>query len=548
MTLLVDVQVVSYRLVSSSTSRQGGLLSTVHAFTEAVGLDQIGPDAAHFEYTIRIGVLEPEILSFEVSKRFSELAKLDLSLSSITKFLPYFPPRGAQRILTDTHAQERMKLLNTYFSIICKMEEVVNCQEFRSFFGLEQFWQRSPLLVGEIRPADTSTEGLDITALGVSEEFVFLGYGKAPSLTSKAIELVSSWIRPDSNTSNSIRGQLQVWYRFPNSQLYDRRSIYSLPAAITSLRVCGSQRTVFFGMADGRVGSFPFPLLNKEKESSVAFLGGMIHSSSVSAIELDESNLVWTGGEDGMLQQYSLDEKCVKSRILSNAESASITKICCGQGILFVGLSTGVVNIFDTQGLRLITLLQGPFSRIVGLELLNNSVLVAAHAGSMLDSVEGYNTVQFWDVSQVAIRGTSKLAHWGPSAAPIVGASVMNHSKEDMIAVSFANGGMNVFSHSRTQMTHRAKFIFSSSANFVRENCMTTFGDCMYVASDSVYIYKLPPHDPSAFSVIDVSSPFLCQAVSRTPPPQSVRTSTTSRQLSYQQGEDEDDLHSWARP
>jgi hypothetical protein len=510
-----------------------------------IGLDQFGPDAPHFEYTLRVNVLEPEILSFEISKRFSEMARLDLSLSSLTKFLPFFPPRGAQRILTNSHAQERMKLLNTYFHIICQMEEVLHCHEFLSFFGLDKNMDQSPSLVAEIRPSDASTEGLYITSLNVSEEFLFLGYGKPPSVTSKAMELVSSWFSSDSQSANVIQGQLQIWYRLPNSYLFERRSVYSLPSAVTTAKVCDKLRTINFGTSDGRVGSTAFPTTHHEEEGIVCYLGGLIHGSAVTAIEHDSNNYIFTGGDDGLLQWYSLDERIVKGRILSNAEAASITRICCGAGIIFVGLSTGVINIFDSDGLRLITLLQGPFSRIVNLSLLDDTVLVAAHAGSMLDNAEGFNTVQFWDVSEVARRGTSKLAHWGPSAAPIVGASVLTDNR---VAVACTNGALNVFTHSRTEMTHRAKYIFNAQTNYVRENCVTSHGDCLYVAGESVHIWKLPPHSLDAIAVLDISTPSLCQAVSRTPA-EPVRKLATSRQHSYLKPTDDDeDLHSWARP
>ena len=107
----VLVEVVSFDLATSLRGTQTE--SLLISLASNLGLDQLGPDAPHFVYTVHVRVLEPEIASFEIRKRFSEFAQLDQSLSALTKFLPYFPPRGAHRSLSRSHAEERMKLLMT---------------------------------------------------------------------------------------------------------------------------------------------------------------------------------------------------------------------------------------------------------------------------------------------------------------------------------------------------------------------------------------------------------------------------------------------------
>ena len=534
--LLVEIQVVSYRLVAPVGDDQDGILGAFRSITNAIGLHQIGTDAPHFVYTIRVSVLQPEILSFDVTKRFSEIAKLDDTLSSLTKFLPFFPPRGAQRILSDEHAKDRMRMLNSYFHVICKMEEVLNCPDFISFFGLSRFTPSSlPIQVGEIRVCDSPTSGLKVSSISVSEDSIMIALSRLDNIASRATSLVNSFLKVDAFSVTEPEGQIQIWSRLPNSLLYERRAVHSFP-----FRIPVTARPAYFGSSEGRVGFIQLSSAHSEIPSSAHFLAGMVHNGPVSAL-LEDDDSVWSGGDDGMLQQYSLKEDRILHRISSNAEGAGISRICCGKGLIFVGLTTGVINVFETSSLRLLTLLQGPFSRVVGLELRNgDSILVAAHGGPLVDSVEGYNTVQFWDVSEVQTRGTSKLAHWGPSPSPICGLGF--ESTTDMVAVVCHNGSVNVFTPSRTEMTHRAKLIFSVG-DTINENCFKAFdGYLFFGTTHAVNIWKLPPYDPETASLIDVSTPELCQTVSRPTTSSEVQFSSTA-----QRHDEEDDLHSWAR-
>ena len=534
---VVDVQVISYRLVSTGTEREGGVYGTIRGLAESLGLDQYGPNPSHFVYNIRVSVLEPEILSFEISKRFSELAKLDESLSALTKFLPYFPPRGAQRILTDDHAKERMRLLNSYFHVICKMEEVLRTPDFTSFFELDGVAVCAvPVQVGEIRLVDSSSTGLIVSSLVVSREFIMIALSKPTSIASQASTMINAFLRTDVLTSDEVQGQLQVWNRLPNCLLCERRSIHSFQFGISA-----TAHPSFFGTREGRVGLVNLPIASNDFTTSITYLPGVAHAGSVTAITVSGDS-VWSGGCDGILQQFSLTENQVKTRTTSNAEGASITQIVCGCNLLFIGLSTGVVNVFQISGLRLVTLLQGPFSSIVSLHLRGDCNLIVVHGGSMLDTAEGYNTVQFWDVSEVTSRGTSKLAHWGPSASPLMAACILRHSGD--IAVACSNGTVNVFEPSRAEMTHRAKFIFSLNAT-TAPNCLQTDDDrnIFLAVSDAVQIWRLPPYSVETATIVDISTAEVCQSVHRAMSSRPALPKTTTQPVP----DEDEDLHSWAR-
>jgi WD40 repeat protein len=543
--LSVDIQVTSYRLMSPEPSTTSH--AAVQNLTSSIGISLPGADSPHFVYILQIRLLEPEILTFETSKRFSDLAKLDDSISALTKFLPYFPPRGAQRLLTDTHAQERMRMLNSYFHVICRMEEVVLSSEFLSFFCLEKFAPQIPQLVGEIRASDEGTRSFNISSISVSRDIIAISMNRQQSMTERVSRLLSSFLGRSSGSLAAV-AEVQLWYRLPNSFLCERRVVRSFSTFITISVIFEEEGVVIFGTGDGHVAAIPTQSLfaGNMDEQSAEFLVGIMSVGPITALETDgNTKSIWVGSDDGLLQHYSFQTRKVTERMSSNAEGSSVTRIKVYDHLVLVGLSSGVVNIFDARGpdLRLVTLLQGPSTPVVGLDV-TDSRLMASHTGSLVDSGEGSNTVQFWDVSEILSRGTSKLAHWGPSASPMVGSVITQNGD---IAIAGRNGSVNIFTPSRTEMTHRARYIFRATGeavSAVNENSIAVNDDALFIAGSSVvFIWKCPPHDCS--EMVDISTSTVCQSVVRK---NRASEPVLNRAVPHvHHVVNEDDLDSWAR-
>ena len=541
----VDIQVTSYNLVSPTPNT--GSQSAVQNLSSTIGINLPGADAPHFEYILQIRLLEPQILTFETSKRFSDLARFDDSISALTKFLPYFPPRGAQRLLTDGHAQERMRMLNSYFHVICRMEEVVLSSEFLSFFSLGKFAPQTPQLVGDVRISDEGSRSCTISSISVSRDMIAVSVNYQQSMTERASRLLSSFLGRSTASSPNV-AEIQLWYRLPNSFLCERRVVRPFSTNIAVSVIFEEFGLVIFGTGDGRVVVFSTQSLfaGDADDQHAEFLPGVLSAGPITALETDaDTKSMWVGSDDGMLQRYSFETNQVTSRMSSNAEGAAVTRIKVYDHLVLVGLSNGVVNIFDARGpdLRLVTLLQGPSTPVVGLDV-SDSRLMASHTGSLVDSGEGSNTVQFWDVSEILSRGTSKLAHWGPSASPIVGSVITQNGD---VAIAGRNGCVNIFTPSRREMTHRARYIFRATGegvSTVNENSIAVNGDALFIAgSSAIYIWKCPPHDCS--EMVDISTPTVCQSVIR-----KARASEPipSRSVSHvHQPTNDDDLDSWAR-
>ena len=536
--ILLSIEVKSFRLVEPPTPSPVSNVPILGSLFNELGINSIGPNAAHFLYNIHVSVVQPQVVSLEINKRFSELAQLDQNLSAMTKFLPSFPPRGAQRILTTQHAQDRMKMLNTYFSIISRMEEVVQSAEFLTFFGLYNlFVDQIPNKVGEIS-LSLNSSNYRLSSLSVSNSFVVTAMSSSLSALNRASSFVLSLIGSRSAES-SPSSQIEVWKRLPNSNLCELREVQIFAFGITSTVISDLRSLILFGTSDGRAG---YLTCGDSDSCESGFLSGLVHVGPVRVLHLcEEEMFLWSGGEDGCIQKFSLVDKRLVVRISSNGEGAAVTSIASNEDdlVLFVGLSSGVVSIFNEAGgnIRQVTLLQGPVCPVVSLHLSGN-FLLASHAGVIMDSAEGANTIQFWDVSDVLIRGTSKLAPWGPFPSPIVGSAMIESCST--VVVAGANGAINLFNQSQTELTNRAKRIFRLPDTLA----VVVSGDIVFLGTSSrVEMWKLPPFDQAALDNIDVSSAQVCHTQPRTfqnhvHPLQTLPPVSIPR---------EDDLHSWAR-
>jgi WD40 repeat protein len=534
--LLVTVEVTSFTLVHPCAPSLASSVPLLGSLFTELGLNNIGPNAPYFMYNIQVRVVGTEVQTFDVQRRFSELAALDASLSSMTKFLPYFPPRGAQRILTNQHAQDRMKLLNGYFNILTRMEEVVISSDFLKFFGLSQYLVHGPNKVGEIHLSSILAQQL--SSFAVSESFVATAMSSVPSALSQASSYLSSMVGSKSSISGT--SELEVWKRLPNSHLCERRGRHSFPFRITSTAISERFSDIVFGTSDGRVGYIKAIHDNEE----TGFFPGTVHPGPVGVLNITgEDDMLWTGGPDGTIQKFSLIDRGLVLRMVSNAEGAAVTSMTTSDEpeskILFVGLSSGVVNVFHDNGenLRQITMLQGPSCPIVSLRNANKT-LIAAHTATVMDSVEGANTVQFWEVSDILVRGTSKLAPWGPAPGPVVGASILDSSTVVVVGV---NGAVNIFTHNRNEVTNRAKRIFKLPDAVDVHVC----GKTMFLGlSRGVQMWELAPFSQATWESVDISSAEVCHSQPRSLPnePGSSKVSSPSRS-----NLPEDDLHTWAR-
>jgi hypothetical protein len=545
MSLIVEIQVVGHRLVF----QEENVPTLIGSIKELLPRGARGSscfNAGFFEYKLQIQVRHPVVRSFEINKRFSELARLDETLSQGTKFLPYFPPRGAHRILTDEHAMDRRRLLNSYFRIICQMEEVVHSRDFQAFFALEECFKTAPLLIGKLLFSDDTNGSMRMSSLSVSEDFILVGLGKYSNFLSKATELFSSWIKSGPKQELQFPAEFQIWNRLPNSFLFERRFSIKLEFNVTVTYGVEGSSCHYFGLANGRVGYVDSRKSYMNEDVTPNYLNGIVHGGNVTSLQMDGGTL-WTGGDDGYVYGYDLVEGRITARIMSDScEGSGITRILVYEGLIYAGKRTGVINIYQSDGLRLITLLQGPPSPIVGLGMIHGGLLYSAHSGTTAESTEGFNTIQFWDVSQVLTRGTSKLAHWGPAASTIVSVSPVTVGSSTWLTVASSNGSVSVFAPSLKEITHRAKYLFRvESKGSLPENSLGVHGDHIYAGSDAIYIFKLPPHSLESMTVLDISAPDGCQSL-----PRDMifgKLSAPSGTLAHQV-EDEDDLHSWARP
>ena len=536
----LSVDVTSYRVVTPSTSSGSSTVPLLSDVISSLGLDQIGQNAPHFVYEIQVRVLQPELVSFDISKRFSELAQLDTALSSMTKFLPYFPPRGAHRVLTDAHAQERVKLLNTYFTLVTRMPEVVQTREFLEFLNLApRFGYSIPNTVGElILTPPTSDHRL--SSVSVSTDITVVALSRSPSQVAQATQFIASMFTSVPAPRGSA--QLEVWKRLPNSFLSERAHVLSFPFRVDCTLILDQSRLVLFGTDEGRVGFIRLP------SGESGFLPGMVHVGPVSALAPDGDTGVWSGGRDGMVSHFDIPKWKLTVRMSSNAESSAVTSLVVdrGRSVLFVGLSSGVISVFHQ--LRVVTILQGPAATVASLAL-QQGLLAAAHSAGLMDSTDEANTVQFWDVSDILTRGTSKLAHWGPCVTSVVGMIPVSGS---LFAVAAANGAINIFAHTKDQVTNRARFLIRAAGEYgsVPLHCLGWMeaDSALAVGSsndNTVRIIKLPPFDPSDLDRIDISTPQVCQSVERSRPP--VTRTTSSAPPPSQQPDSGDELHSWAR-
>lgn len=536
--LVVSIEVTSFGLIhdesiTSSVPLFGSILNEI-------GIANALPNASYFLYNIQVCVVEPEVHSFEIKKRFSQLSQLDETLSSMTKFLPYFPPRGAHRILTTQHGQDRMKMLNTYFHIVSRMEEVIHTTEFLTFFGLTRFAGLVPNKLGQV--ALSSTPTLNLSSFSVSSSHLVTAMSSSRSILDRATNYISSMLG-SSSSGDSGSSQIEIWKRLPNSYLCERRVSQTFPFRVHSTAISDLHSLAAFGTSDGRVG---FLSVVEESENS-GFLPGLVHAGAVTVLHLsNRDSSLWSGGEDGFIQQFSLNNNRLILKLSSNGEGASVTSILSDEkqlvSILFIGLSSGVVSIFNqtAETLRLVTLLQGPSCPVITLNIYG-TILLATHAGVVMDVSEGVNTVQFWDVSDVLSRGTSKLAPWGPAPAPIIASSIMN--SEGVVAVLGINGTVNIFSQSRSEVTNRAKWMFKTPSN---PTGLCVENNTVFVGTSvGIEMWQLPPFETGALDSLDISSAEVCHTQPR----------TSSRSTQIQQNSPavgrrvhgEDDLHSWAR-
>ena len=320
--VVVDVKVVSYQL-RDSTLNVDYPVPYISGILNHVGLNQFSADAPHFVYIIRVSLRSPEIKSWEVHRRFSQLAKLDTDLSSMTKFLPFFPPRSARRDLTDICARERTTGLNQYLETITKMEEVVTSPIFQEFFNFPPYLIRlyCPRLIADICPTVDSL--MRISSICLSDSVLVTTLCNKSSVIAKVGKYISSLVRPLS-TSSVDRSRVIAWRRLPNSFLFER-----LFTADHNFRIACStilDKTIIYGSSDGRVGFRKVNLSHRESDDDQVradeegFLPSLIHAGQVTAIYPSGKDAVWTAGEDGLIQLFSMASWEVEFKMNSNSE------------------------------------------------------------------------------------------------------------------------------------------------------------------------------------------------------------------------------------
>jgi WD40 repeat protein len=423
-----------------------------------------------------------------------------------------------------------MKLLNTYFSLITRMEEVTKTKEFLGFLGISELYHLIPNKIGELVASVPHSE-MQLTSVSVSDEVIVFSTSTFDSPLSRAKQYLSNWIGSGARIDGF--GQIEIWRRLPNSHLSERAVVQSKLPRVTMTKVM--KENAFFGTVDGRVGYFRWrpDFINQETCES-GYLTGMVHVGAVTSLYIEDDDYVWSGGADGLIHRFDIKTCSVSLRMSSNPDDGAVSSMLISESVIYVGLTTGIINVFNLSPdslTRLVTILQGPFCPIVSL-FLSKNLLVATHSGGMMDSTEGSNTLQFWEVSEILSRGTSKLPNWGPLAGSAVGAALIG---SDMVAVAASNGTINVFTPSPKEVTNRAKYIFKGTAELgsIKEHCFCVHQGFIYAgASDNIIrIYKIPPFMEGELDLIDISSREVCQSIER----------------NVKDDSDSEDLHSWAR-
>ena len=492
--IIVSLKVVAYSL-RVPTGRIEIPVPILGEFISSVGLDQIGSNAPHFVYTIQVKVSSPTMQTWEVHKRFSELAALDDSLSAMTKCLPYFPPRGARRDLDDACALERQRLLNEYFEILVKLVPVIHTREFLTFFQFDfaRFEKYIPSKVADIivLPPNTSTEYVSDIAL--SGTFLSI------SISSVAPSRYIFW-----KTRRPTKSSIVVFRKLLNCYLFEKASIYTFSNFNVHLLLFVGENYLCFATSDRRIG-----LITRcdDARSSPSYVQC---GALVTSLAYDGKDTLWAGDQDGVVHTVNLLTKQIELRMNTNClSSVTAIHIC---GLIYVGFSNGMISIFNSR--VLVTILQGPDSALVRIFLME-ALLCCAHSDG---------TVQFWDVSEVLTSGTRQLPPWGPGGA----ITDMLPDGEGGLVLSLSNGTVTLIGPNRATKT-----LFRSSGG----KLAVGWGGIFVAGQSKTEVWQTEGSE--IFDFLDVSTLELCQSVPKAP---------CARTVSHPEPTySDDDLDSWAR-
>jgi hypothetical protein len=477
--LTVHIDVVSYKLHTEPTI-VGSPIALVSDFLQKTGLDQFSPNAPHFVYCIRVTLKSPITRSWELYKRFSEIATFDRELGSLLRKLPSFPPRGTVRDLSDSCGRERMLQLNKYFGQLCKMEEVVTSSLFLTTFGVDASLHRqySYTCIGTIRPM-VNLDAYAVVGMDICGPVLVTALTERHTWPRSVGTYVSSLLRRPEPAHQS---KVVVWSRLPETYLYEVSGTCTIPAfRITTVSMDPVSTKIFICSSNGRVGCVSYKNEKGVFSANFTYLPGVVFVGPVTAIAIDGST-VYICGEDGVICAFNLETWSIEFRTECNSETgvfATALAVDSERKIIYVGLSNGLISVFvpggSTMPLRVVTLLQGPPTPVTSLAISGDrSTLFASHSAGIVDSVEGSNSVQPWSVGDILKRGSEKLKPIGPVVCTCMQVACISNSR---IFVLSSNGAVV------TAEDGNFKSVFSTSDK--NAGSIRCYEDTIFVATNS---------------------------------------------------------------
>jgi len=314
-----------------------------------------------------------------------------------------------------------------------------------------------------------------------------------------------------------------------------------------------------FGTSESRIGYLAFNQSHHHTESRdwdsanqvLHVIDSLVsvHSpyTSVTAIRPADGEHVWIAFSDGTLKRFDVGSASCdfSANIGLSDQGVFVTCMTTKHDILFCGMSTGLITVFHVPTTRQITVLQGPPTGITSL-CVNGNSLYATHSCGLMDSIEGSNSVQPWDVSDILTRGTQKLPLWGPVTGSCTAA---NPLESDKIVVVSSAGILHVIKNCDPDQRLKTEFIINTNPiSLLDKNCLTVMEGKIFVASENcVKIFSIPNGACEVPNYLDISYLDVCESIELGS--QSVSTMPPAPKIAeyVPANSDDEDLRSWAR-
>jgi low affinity Fe/Cu permease len=396
---------------------------------------------------------------------------------------------------------------------------------------------------------------MSITSILGDNPYLITILGKQPSMMTKFNSYISSFL----GRSNGFKDMSEViiWKRLPNCFLFEKVRTEIIHAKVTAATIMGN--SLICGTSEGQIVILKLredfndredheTHISHPKESLVS----IHHFSSVTAIcPGSKPESLWVAFSDGTLKRVTI------SLALSSDFSANIggldqglfvTSLVRNGEILFCGMSMGLITVFHETSARQITMLQGPATNITSL-FVSNDILFATHSCGLMDSIEGSNSLQPWDVSDILTCGARKLPQWGPVTSSCIGGASLSRTCNRIVVFS-SNGVVHVLNRFDDPPAIVSEFILDTDPiSSLDRNCLVTMDDGIFVASENcVKFFSIPASD-NAELFKDISYLDVCESIQVEKEGRVVDEEVPDPPMQeyVASDSDDDDLRSWAR-